>query len=65
MLLQLASIFAYSISLAVPTPDYYDYSENYVYANDPAYKLEVVCENVDSNMVKCSFIPFLEELRYD
>ena len=63
MILQLASIFAYCISMAIPTPDYYDYSENYVYHDDPAYKLEIVCKGVGTDMVHCGYIPFLKELR--
>ena len=63
MILQLASLFAYCTTVAVPTPDYYDYSADYDYHADPAFKLEVVCEGFGTNAVHCKFLPFLEELR--
>ena len=63
MLLQLASIFAYSLSIGVPTPAYYDYSANYVYTDDPAFKLTVVCDGFGTDTVHCKMLPFLAELR--
>ena len=63
MILQLASLFSLCLTASVPTPDYYDYSENYEYKADPAYKLSVVCDGFGTDMVHCKYIPFLEELR--
>ena len=53
MLIQLASLFALCISSSVPTPDYYDYSENYQYSTDVSVRL----------VYTDRWIPPVEELR--
>ena len=63
MIAQLAGLLALCLSASIPTPDYYDYSANYVYNDDPAFKLTAVCDGYGTNIVRCQWIPLLEELR--
>ncbi len=53
MILQLASLLSLCLTASVPTPDYYDYSENYSWQSDVSVRM----------VYTDRWIPLVEELR--